>query len=95
MDNKYIISAKLEEKDPKEDLDDFNRWYDRSILQKVIYEMEFAHQAIDEEFSTKSLDLQNSRCILDDTIEKLRAVDELTRFFNISRTYDDNLPLLF
>ena len=69
----------------------FNEWHNKAIQNAVTEGMQLVHRIINEEFSTKPINLEESRCILDNTIEKLVAVEKLTRLSCDSRC-DDDLP---
>ena len=69
----------------------FNEWHNTAIQNAVTEGMQLVHRIINEEFSTKPINLEESRCILDNTIEKLVAVEKLTRLSCDSRC-DDDLP---
>ena len=69
----------------------FNERHNKAIQNAVTEGMQLVHRIINEEFSTKPINLEESRCILDNTIEKLVAVEKLTRLSCDSRC-DDDLP---
>ena len=78
MNNRYITASKLEAKKTK-DLDDFNEWYNKAILDLVIEGMQLIHKKMGKIISTKPLDLLEYRHILDNTISKLKDVEMLAR----------------
>ena len=70
----------------------FNEWYNKTILKTVTEGMQLVHKIIDEEFSTKPINLEESRCILDNTIEKLVAIEKFTNLSSGLRC-DEDMPL--
>ena len=69
----------------------FNEWHNKAIQNAVTEGMQLVHRIINEEFSAIPEDLEKSRCILNNTIEKLVAVEKFTRLSCDSRC-DDDLP---
>ncbi|MBT3518796.1 MAG: hypothetical protein HN716_02635 [Candidatus Marinimicrobia bacterium] len=84
-------SASIQKTEKTDNRNVFNEWYNKTILKTVTEGMQLVHKIINEEFSTKPINLEKSRCILDNTIEKLVAVEKFTRLSCDSRC-DDDLP---
>ena len=69
----------------------FNEWHNMAIQNVVTEGMQLVHKIINEEFSAKPEDLEKSRCILNNTIEKLVAIEKFTNL-SCGVRCDDDMP---
>ena len=57
----------------------FDEWYNKTIQETVTEGMQLVHKLINEGFSTKPIDYEDSKSILEEMLRKLAAVDKLSR----------------
>ena len=69
----------------------FNEWHNKAIQTIVTEGMKLVHKIINEEFSAIPEDLEKSRCILNNTIEKLVAIEKFTNL-SCGLRCDDERP---
>ena len=57
----------------------FDKWYNKTIQETVTEGMQLVHKLINEGFSTKPINYEDSKTILEEMLRKLAAVDKLSR----------------
>ena len=57
----------------------FDKWYHKTIQETVTEGMQLVHKLINEGYSTKPINYEDSKTILEEMLRKLAAVDKLSR----------------
>ena len=71
----------------------FDKWYHKTIQETVTEGMQLVHKLINEGFSTKPINYEDSKTILEEMLRKLAAVDKLSRLMYpfIRNNFKDDL----
>ena len=84
-------SGSIQKSEKTDDRIVFNEWHNRAIQNAVTEGIQLVRRIINEEFSAIPKDLDKSRCILNNTIEKLVAIEKFTNL-SCGLRCDDEMP---
>ena len=84
-------SESIQETEKTDNRSVFNEWHNKAIQNTVTEGMQLVHKIINEEFSAIPEDLDKSRCILNNTINKLVAIEKFTNL-SCGLRCDEDMP---